>query len=303
MQIPIMNKREDFEIVMRKEDPGRPMAIPFREGYIGMVQVKPKAVGIPSGWKETFIYGPDGTMFGNYFLAYIVLSEEEKTWWWYPLFTAEQIADLIGTKSDAPYIKTFLLENMTSGNAGGVAVSIQPVHMAVRQLEDTNPTDYEDALLINNLYEYFVSVEEEEINNAWKIYQENVQKENSPAPLTMEMFAKTYQSTRSRIVKANPSVKEQCEGNFFIAAVISKLVQTLQRRYNAVNYDHASEKIADILRNTTYMNDNGQVVHLSLVSVNNLIEKAKGLVRIDAIVPTPHMETVVDPVKDAYKIV
>lgn len=295
----VVLSKDDFRIVMRNEDSNLPMALPFGSSYLGFVELLPKTVGIPAGWKETFIFTEERELGRNYFLAKIKKTDgPECVWDWMPLFRSQDIATMINCPNDAPYIKDFMVEDTTTPASGGVAVHVDLVNIVM------DGKVYDEALLISNLYEYFCDVEKEEIKQAYDIYQKQATDPNIHVTMpNLEAFSKSFISTRRKILKANPSVVEQCKGHFFIAAALSKLAQCLQRRYNQVNYDAASGKIADILANVTYMNDNGCIVHLSMVSAENILEKAKGQVRVGLYKSETAEESIIDPIKQAYHIV
>lgn len=307
---PILN-REDFRIVMRKEEPTKPLALPFRGYLIGFVRLAAEPKKLPkSVLKDNFLFTGDGLLGRNYFLAKII--ETETDYIWDPLFDAEAISIALGCPEDAPYIHSFMIENMTSPNSGGVAVSTYPVGLVLRSVLKSKNDEYKNfdtridqALLITNLYDRYCSNEEQEIEDAWTVYDRS-----HPAialggdkRLSKELFTKEYITRRMQVEKNFPHIKEQCEGNFFIAAILSKLVQVLQRRYNQVHFESTAEKIATLLQRATYMDDAGNVVHLSLISLENILEKAKGKLRIDPSSNDGIHNTIEDPIKKAYQII
>lgn len=81
----------------------------------------------------------------------------------------------------------------------------------------------------------------------------------------------------------DPQQQSIIDSHINMAMITAKLAEMIQKRYNQINFDDKAKLVAQFITEITYIDDNGDVVPLSITGIENFFSKVKGNIRIGTV--------------------
>ena len=276
-------------VVMRKEDPTSVLGIPLLWGYLGYMRIDE----VEDDNDHVLTYRKDGTLAENYRIVWLGKQRDDGSFT--QISRISSALDLVHLLDFDPTIDTEKLQNFILSLKDAVPVTIES--FSFEEDDELGHTVTKEHLVVGNIYEYYADIEDYELEASF----ENFKLSDKYEGQTFEWWKENVETSYKRTCRLVPNAKETCEANLYTAAVLAKLAPVIQKRYNMIHFDEAALDVAQYISKINFMNDDGNIVLLSLTAFDSFLERVKSNIRV-SLMNYDRKEDMKESLNKAYNI-